>query len=59
MLDHALGREHVLDLARADPEGERAEGAVRGGVRVAADDRHAGLRNAELGADHMNDPLAI
>ena len=59
VLDHALRREHVLDLARADAEGERAEGAVRGGVRVAADDRHAGLRDAELGADHVHDALAL
>ena len=59
VLDHALRGEHVLDLAGADPEGERAEGAVRGGVRVAADDRHAGLGDAELGADHVDDPLAV
>ena len=59
VLDHALRREHVLDLARADAERERAEGAVRGGVRVAADDRHARLRDAELGADHVHDPLAL
>ena len=58
VLDHALRREHVLDLARADPEGQRAEGPVGGGVRVAADDRHAGLGDAELGADHVDDPLA-
>ena len=59
VLDHALRREHVLDLARADAEGERAEGAVRGGVRVAADDRHARLGDAELGADHVHDALAV
>ena len=54
-----LGREHVLDLARADPEGERAERAVGGGVRVAADDRHAGLGDAQLGPDDVDDPLAV
>ena len=59
VLDHALRGEHVLDLGGADPEGERAEGAVRGGVGIAADDRHAGLRDAELGADHVHDPLAV
>ena len=59
LLDHALGGEHVLDLARADAERERAEGAVGGGVRVAADDRHAGLGDAELGADHVHDALAL
>ena len=57
-LRQRLRREHVLDLGRADPERERAERAVRRGVRVAADDRHAGLGQAELGADHVHDPLA-
>src|SRR5262249_1921559 len=32
--------------------------AVRRGMRVAADDRHARLREAELRADHVHDPLA-
>ena len=59
VLDQALRREHVLDLARADAERERAERAVRGGVRVAADDRHARLGDAQLGADHVHDPLAV
>ena len=57
-LGQRLRREHVLDLGRADPERERAEGAVRGRVAVAADDRHARLRQAELGPDHVDDPLA-
>ena len=43
------------DLGRADAEGERAEGAVRAGVAVAADDRHARLRAAELRPDHVHD----
>ena len=38
-LRQRLRGEHVLDLAGADAEGDRAERAVRGGVRVAADDR--------------------
>ena len=59
LLDHALGRQDVLDLARADPEGQRAEGAVGRGVGVPADDRHAGLGNAELGTDDVHDPLAV
>ena len=54
----ALRREHVLDLGRADAEGERAEGAVRRGVAVAADDRQARLREAELRADDVDDALA-
>ena len=53
-----LRREHVLDLGGADPERERAERAVRGGVRVAADDRHPRLRQPELGPHHVDDPLA-
>ena len=53
----ALGREHVAHLAGADAEGHRAEGAVRGGVAVAAGDRHAGLREPELGPDHVHDAL--
>ena len=39
------------------PEGERAKGAVSGGVAVAADDRHARLGEAELGADDVDDSL--
>ena len=58
-LDQALGREHVLDLGGADPEGERAEGAVGRGVAVAADDRQPRLGEPELGPDHVHDPLAV
>ena len=58
-LHQALGGEHVLDLARPDPERQRAERAVGGGVRVAAHDRHPRLGDAELGADHVHDPLVI
>ena len=48
---------HVLDLAGADAKGERAEGAMRAGVAVAADDGHARLGQAELGADDVHDAL--
>ena len=41
----------------ADAERDRAERAVRAGVAVAADDRHAGLGQAELRADHVHDAL--
>ena len=58
-LRERLRGEHVLDLARADPERQRAERAVRGRVRVAADDRHARLGDAELGPDDVDDPLAV
>ena len=47
----------MLDLARADAEGQRAEGAVGRGVRVAADDRHPRLGEAELRAHDVNDAL--
>ena len=52
-----LGGQDVLDLAGADPEGQGAERAVGAGVAVAADDRRAGERQAELGPDHVDDPL--
>ena len=58
-LGQGLGGQHVLDLAGADAERQRAEGAVGGGVGVPAHDRHAGLRDPELGADHVHDPLAL
>src|ERR1019366_9999847 len=49
----------MLDLARADAERERAEGAVGGGMRIPADDRQPRLGHAQFGADHVHDPLAI
>ena len=49
----------MLDLGGADAEGERAEGAMRRGVAVAADDGHAGLGQALLGADDMDDALGM
>ena len=56
-LHDALGGQHVLHLAGADAERQRAERAVGGGVRVAADDDHAGLGEPELRADHVHDAL--
>ena len=56
-LQQRLRGQHVLDFAGADAEGQRAERAVRGGVAVAADDRHARLRVAQLGADDVDDAL--
>ena len=56
-LGQRLGGEHVLDLARADAEGERAERAVGGRVRVAADDGHARQGAALLRADDVDDAL--
>ena len=49
-LQQRLRRQHVLDFARANAERQRAERAVRGGVAVAANDRHARLRDAKLRA---------
>ena len=57
-LGQRLRREHVLDLARADADGQRAERAVRGRVAVAAHDRHPRLREPLLGTDHVHDALA-
>ena len=56
-LEQRLRGEDHLDLARADAERERAERAVRAGVRIAADDRHARLGQAELRPDDMDDAL--
>ena len=58
VLGERLGGEDVLDLAGADAEGEGAERAVGGGVAVAADDGHARLGEALLGADDVDDALA-
>ena len=54
----ALRRQHVAHLRGADPERQGAERAVRRGVTVAADDRHARLGQPELRPDHMDDALA-
>src|SRR5438094_9205986 len=48
----------MLNLRGADPEGERSQGAVGRGVRVAADDQQPGLCEAELRTDDVNDALA-
>ena len=58
LLQQALGGEHVLDLGGADAVRQTAEGTVRGGVRIAADNGHAGQRGAVLRTDDMHDALA-
>ena len=58
-LQQALRGQHVLHFAGADAEGQRPESAVRGGVAVAADHRHAGLREAQFGADDVDDALPV
>src|SRR3569832_945435 len=58
LLHQALGGERMLDLGGADAEGQRAECAVGGGVRVATYHRHAWQGRAGLGADDVDDALA-
>ncbi len=49
----------MLDFARANAEGQRAERAVGGGVAVTANDGHARLCQAQLWADDVDDaPVA-
>ncbi len=57
-LNQGLGGENMLDLGGADAMRERAEGAMRRGMAVAADDRRAGQGKALFGADDMDDALA-
>ncbi len=47
----------MLDLAGTDPEGERADPAMRGGVTVPADDGGPGERKALFRPDDMDDAL--
>src|SRR5260370_33607760 len=47
----------MLDLAGANSKRQSAERAVSRGMAVAADDGHARLSQAELGANDMNDAL--
>ena len=53
----SLGGEHMLDLTGADAESQCPEGAVSGGVGVAAYDGHARLGQTQLGADGVDDAL--
>ena len=59
LLDQRLGGEDVLDLRGADAVGQRPEGAVGRGVAVAADDGRARQGEALLGADDVDDALAL
>ena len=54
---HRLGGEHVAHLAGADAERDRAKRTVGGSVGIAASDRGAGLRDALLGPDDVDDAL--
>ena len=54
---HRLCRKHVAHLAGSYSESDCAEGAVRGGVRVAAGDGGSRLGDPELGTDNVDDAL--
>ena len=58
-LHQALGGQRVFDLGGADAERQRAKGAVRGGVRIAADDGHARQGGALLGTHHVHHALTF
>ena len=49
--------ENVADLAGADPKSHRPEGAMGGGVRIAAGDGGARLGDALFGSDDVDDAL--
>ena len=49
LLRQALRRQHMLDLAGADPECQSTKRAMRACMAIAADDRHAGLRQTDSG----------
>ena len=54
---HGLRGEDVRELARSAPEGERANPADGAGMAVGHGMGRAGQHHAELGRDHMRDPL--
>jgi hypothetical protein len=58
-LSDRLCGEHMGRFARADPPRDGAEAAVRAGVTVRAHEEHPGLRDAELGADDVDDALTV
>jgi hypothetical protein len=54
---HRLCRKHIAHLAGSYSESDCAEGAVRGGMRVAAGDGGSRLRDPQLGTDNVDDAL--
>jgi len=54
---HGLGREDIAHLASTDAKGDGSKGSVGRSVRVAAGNRHAGLGDALLRPDDVNDAL--
>ena len=57
LLHETLRGKHVLHLTRADAQGESAKRAVRGSVRVAADDGHSGLGRTKFRPYDVHDAL--
>ena len=58
-LRQTLRGEDVFHFARADAEGQRGERAMRGGMRIAADQRHTGQGQPLFRPDHMDNPLSL
>ncbi len=58
-LHQTLGRQDMFHFAGADAEGQRAECAVGGCVTIAADNRLAGLGNAQFRTDDVDDSLVL
>jgi hypothetical protein len=56
-LRQTLRRQHVLNFAGADAEGQRAKGAVGAGMAVAANNRHSRPGQSQLRSDDMDDAL--
>ena len=54
-----LGRQHMFHFRGADAEGQGAEGAVGGGMGVAADDGGARQRQADLRAHDVHHTLPL
>ena len=57
VLRQGLGGQHMLHFAGANAECQRAKRAVRRGVRVAADNGHARLGDAQFRPNHVHDAL--
>ena len=57
-LREGLRGQDVFDFAGADADRQRAERAVRGRMRITADDDHSRLRVALFWSDHVDDALA-
>src|SRR5215469_1103075 len=56
-LDQRLCRQHMCQLTRSDPEGQRTEASMSTGVAVAADDQATRQAQTELRPDDMNNSL--